>query len=209
MDNTIKVNGIWVPANDQHIESWLSGEPFTQNKCLNAFLAYCQVKKIKFNKAIDIGAWCGTWTVALQDICKKVVAFEPDPLHYECLVKNVSKSSETHQLAVGSKNKLISLSADKHTQAKRVVGEGNIPMVTIDELKIKDVDILKIDVEGFEMEVLKGAYKTLKDAKYLMIELNNNSKKYGYDNGKIEKYLEDLGWKVLLNHWPDKVYVKK
>ena len=209
MDNTIKVNGIWVPANDQHIESWLSGEPFTQNKCLNAFLAYCQVKKIKFNKAIDIGAWCGTWTMALQDICKKVVAFEPDPLHYECLVKNVPEEVETHQLAVGNDKKMISLSEDNFTQAKRVVGEGNIPMVTIDSLNFTDVDLIKIDVEGYEMEALKGADKTLENVKYLMIELNNNSKKYGSSNLEIEKYLRKKGFRIMIKAWPDVVWQKK
>jgi hypothetical protein len=40
-----------------------------------------------------------------------------------------------------------------------------------------------------------------------MIELNNNSKKFGASNGVIEKYLDELGWKILINRWPDKVFV--
>ena len=46
-------------------------------------------------------------------------------------------------------------------------------MVTIDSLGLADVDMIKIDVEGYEMEVLKGAEKTLENIQYLMIELNN------------------------------------
>ena len=32
-----KVNDFWVPATDVHIDKWKSGQPFTQNKCLNSF----------------------------------------------------------------------------------------------------------------------------------------------------------------------------
>jgi hypothetical protein len=57
------------------------------------------------------------------------------------------------------------------------------------------------------MKVLKGGEKTLKKCKFLMIELNNNSKKYQSSNIEIEKYLEDLGFRTLINIWPDKVFV--
>ena len=173
-----KVNGFYVPANDIHIENWKAGQPFTQNKCLEKFITYCENKDKKFNHILDIGAWVGTWSMAMNKFCGRIVAFEPDPLHYECLVKNVSEDIETHQLAVGQEQKMISLSEDDFTQSKRVIGEGTIPMVTVDSLQIEDVDLIKIDVEGYEMEVLKGAIETLKNTQYLMIELNNNTKKY-------------------------------
>ena len=58
------------------------------------------------------------------------------------------------------------------------------------------------------MEVLKGATKTLESVQYLMIELNNNTKKYGSSNIDIEKYMDSLGFKVLMEHWPDKVFYR-
>ena len=103
---------------------------------------------------------------------------------------------------------MISLSEDDFTQSKRVVGEGTIPMITIDSLGIDDIDLIKIDVEGFEMEVLKGAEKTLGNVQYIMIELNNATKKYGSSNIEIENYIGSLGYKVLINHWPDKVFYR-
>jgi len=72
----------------------------------------------------------------------------------------------------------------------------------------EDVDMIKIDVEGYEMEVLKGATKTLESVKYLMIELNNNTKKYGSNNVEVEKHISSLGFKVLMDHWPDKVFYR-
>ena len=71
--------------------------------------------------------------------------------------KKCSDDVETHQLAVGAEQKMISLSRMILHRARRVVGEGSIPMITVDSLGLDDVDMIKIDVEGYEMEVLKGA----------------------------------------------------
>ena len=204
-----KVNGFWVPSDDVHLQDWKQNNNFTQSKCLDKFLTFIEKNALKFNHVLDIGAWVGTWTMKINPFCGRVIAFEPDPLHYECLVKNVPEEVETHQLAVGNDKKMISLSEDNFTQAKRVLGEGNIPMVTIDSLKFTDVDLIKIDVEGYEMEVLKGADKTLENVKYLMIELNNNSKKYGSSNLQIETYLRKKGFRIMIKAWPDVVWHKK
>jgi FkbM family methyltransferase len=204
-----KVNGFWVPSDDVHLQDWKQNNNFTQSKCLDKFLTFIEKNALKFNHVLDIGAWVGTWTMKINPFCGRVIAFEPDPLHYECLVQNVPEEVETHQLAVGNDKKMISLSEDNFTQAKRVVGEGNIPMVTIDSLNFTDVDLIKIDVEGYEMQVLKGADKTLENVKYLMIELNNNSKKYGSSNLEIEKYLRKKGFRIMIKAWPDVVWHKK
>ena len=100
------------------------------------------------------------------------------------------------------------MSDDNFTQAKRVVSEGSIKMIAIDDLACEQVDLIKIDVEGYEMEVLKGAERTLTDTQYLMIELNNNTKKYGSSNTDVESYLRDIGFRVLIEHWPDKVFYR-
>jgi len=205
----IKINGFWVPENDVHLKDWQEGKSFTQNKCLDRLIKHCQKEDIKFKKIIDVGAWVGTWTMSMLDYCEQAVAIEPDPMHYECLVKNLPSDVQTHQCAIGNESKFVSLSDDNFTQARRVMGEGKIPMVTIDSLNIKEVDLIKIDVEGYEMEVLRGAVDTLENADYLMIELNNNSKKYGSSNLEIEKYLAKLGFKPMIKLWPDVVWRKK
>jgi len=203
-----KVNGFWVPSNDIHLEEWKAGQPFTQNKCLLKFLDYCQIQNKKFNTVIDIGAWCGTWAKAMEPFAKKVIAFEPDKVHFACLERNCTINCDPRQEAVGSENKHISLTEDDFTQAKRVEKEGDIRMVTLDSLAYENVDLIKIDVEGYEMEVLKGADNTLADTQYLMIELNNNTKKYGSSNIDVEKHIKSLGFKLLLEHWPDKVFYR-
>ena len=204
--NIEKVNDFWVPSNDVHIEQWKSGLPFTQNKCLNKFIKYCESQTKKMKTVIDVGAWCGTWAKAIEPFAKKVIAFEPDQTHFECLQRNCTVNCTPRMEAVGAQLQEVSLTEDNFTQAKRVDEKGNIRMITLDHMAYEDVDMIKIDVEGYEMEVLKGATKTLESVKYLMIELNNNTKKYGSNNIEVEKYIVSLGFKVLMEHWPDKVF---
>ena len=203
-----KINDFWVPSNDVHIEDWRSGQPFTQNKCLNKFLEYCESQKIKMKTVIDVGAWCGTWSKAMESYAKRIIAYEPDKLHFHCLEKNCTFNCVPRMEAVGSRMGVVSLTEDNFTQAKRIKDEGTITLVTLDSTDYSDVDMIKIDVEGYEMEVLKGASKMLETVRYLMIELNNNSKKYGSNNIEIEKHIQSLGFKVLMDHWPDKVFYR-
>jgi len=203
-----KVNGFWVPSNDVHLNDWKQGKPFTQNKCLLKFLDYCKIQNKKFKTVIDVGAWCGTWAKAMEPFTKKVIAFEPDRIHFKCLQRNCTINCDARNEAVGSEIKTISLTVDNFTQAKRVNTAGNIRMATLDSYNYENVNMIKIDVEGYEMEVLKGAEKTLENVQYLMIELNNNTKKYGSSNADVETYLKGLGFKVLMEHWPDKVFFR-
>jgi len=203
-----KVNDFWVPSNDVHIEQWKAGAPFTQNKCLNKFIKYCESQNKKMKTVIDVGAWCGTWSKAIEPFAKKVIAFEPDKVHFECLQRNCTINCDPRMEAVGAEVMEVSLTEDNFTQAKRVNEKGNIRMINLDYMNYQDVDMIKIDVEGYEMQVLKGATKTLENIKYLMIELNNNTKKYGSNNMEVEKYIASLGFKVLMDHWPDKVFYR-
>ena len=119
--------------------------------------------------------------------------------------------------AVGSKTGFVKLSEDTATQNTRVIEEaGNIPICTLDSLDLQDVDMIKIDVGGYEMEVLKGAHKTLtfndenqSNVKFLMVELNHNTEKYKSSNKEVKEHIvKNLGFKVLMSEWPDIVYYR-
>lgn len=49
---------------------------------------------------------------------------------------------------------------------------------------IKKIDILKIDVEGFELQVLIGANKILANTNYIIIEIQNNKMYLNYSKKK-------------------------
>jgi FkbM family methyltransferase len=67
-----------------------------------------------------------------------------------------------------------------------------IPMVSIDSLNLKRLDFLKIDVEGMEIEVLKGGKNTLKQCRPIMlIEVIKS------DKAELEKFIKSLGYHVF------------
>ena len=64
---------------------------------------------------------------------------------------------------------------------------------TLDNLKLKKVDILKIDVEGFEYDVLQGASKLLQEQKpRLILEVHSIELR-----GKCETFLSKLDYKLI------------
>jgi len=205
-------DGLWVPSTDAQIEQWREkGYPHMQDTCLKQFEKWCQSQNKKFNTIVDIGAWCGTWAITMQQYAKNVYCYEPNKTHYECLQRNVAPYGHIriYNQAIGNEDGYISLSQESSTQNTRVLLEkGETKISKLNSLEIDDIDMLKIDVEGLEMEVLKGASHRLEKIKYIMIELNNNSKRYGSSNLEIEKHLKDLGYKILIKTWPDIVYYK-
>ena len=130
-----KVNNLWVPSNDIHIEQWKNGQPFTQNKCLNSFIEWCDSQHQTFRTVLDIGAWCGTWSIAIAKYSQRVHAFEPDKTHFTCLTRNVAPyvNVDPKMIALGDSNDMVSLSNDDFTQAKRIIENGNIQLQTIDD----------------------------------------------------------------------------
>ena len=204
--------GLWVPSNDAQIEQWREkGHPYMQDTCLDKLIEWCKTNDKKFNHIVDIGAWCGTWTLSMQQFTKKIYCYEPNNLHYGCLARNVGsyENIETYNQALGNEDGFVKLTDESATQNTRVLLEkGQTKISKLDSLGYNNIDLIKIDVEGFEMEVLKGAEETLKGVKYIMIELNSNTKKYGSSNSKIEKHLKSLGFKSLIKQWPDQVFYR-
>ena len=208
-----KINNFWIPSNDEQIEKWRKeGHPHMQDRCLNRLLTHCKVRNIKFKTILDIGAWCGTWSLAMQKYAENIFCYEPNKTHFACLEKNLAPfcNISLYNCAIGNEEGFVKLTEETATQNTRVIQEkGDTKICTIDSLNLDNIDLIKIDVEGFEMEVLKGATETIKNVQYIMIELNNNTKRYGSSNLEIEKYLPKLGFRTLIKIWPDVVYRRK
>jgi hypothetical protein len=88
---------------------------------------------------------------------------------------------------------------------------GSTPMETLDAFGIADVDLVKIDVEGYERFVLEGARQTLLRYKpVVIVEQKSGSDRYAVDRLAALRYLESLGAGVVdrvvddfIMAWPD------
>ena len=119
--------------------------------------------------AIDIGAHIGAHTLSMAKRAEKVYAFEPQPKLFRELVANVAlneiKNVEPYCCAVGDtfgEIELSPLTAGNEGATPLRGGSGTlVPLLPLDALCLKNVSLIKIDVEGMEDRVLVGAKKTL------------------------------------------------
>lgn len=161
-------------------------------KFLTTFLNY------KPNLCIDIGANNGSFSKFILEKSEncKVIAFEPLPKCYEKLLILKDEYPERFMpvnMGVADKGSILELnfgdedsefaSFSKEINKISYVGESNVNKINVEvisldkyfsELHVDTIDFIKIDTEGFEYEVLKGATKTIDSfkPKFIQIEFN-------------------------------------
>jgi FkbM family methyltransferase len=119
---------------------------------------------------VDIGANIGTHTsFYLKNIkpTKKVYAFEPGHLAFKCLSFNCPNAVRipvglSDKVAIlGITNNVDNPGANYLTKSSEP-NELLVPTMPLDNFQLNDVSFMKIDVEGFEFNVLKGSENTIK-----------------------------------------------
>jgi hypothetical protein len=78
------------------------------------------------------------------------------------------------------------------------MGKGTIPLKTLDSFNLTNIDMIKIDVEGFEGEILAGAMKTIEQNKpVLVIEQQKHEYQNDINETPAIKILEGWGYQVV------------
>jgi len=144
---------------------------------------------------IDVGANIGQFARSVKVFYPNatVISYEPDPIVYSRLTKNIADLDKmyAHNIGLGEseglatffRHELSVMSTFRHASGDGYSRE-HAPSLMIRRLDgTIDAnlypDLLKIDVEGFELEVLKGGWETLRRCRYLLVELS-----LGRDAGK-------------------------
>jgi len=156
---------------------------------------------------VDVGANIGWLSlVGAKKVGKKgkVLSFEPVPSTNEVLKSNKELNQFTqiqlHEYALGNKEETVTIYPEKENRggASILNHQSNngvkIEVKTLDSLNLTTtISVIKIDVEGFELDVLKGGINTIKkDKPKLIIEhsidRNNTAEQY-----EIYNWILDLG----------------
>lgn len=122
-----------------------------------------------------------------------VEIFEPHPDTFSIMKNNISSFTKIncHNIALGSIERTMELFIETANQGQsnsllkpkyhinqyphiRFNNTIEVPVKTLDSFELgHDYNFVSIDVQGFELEVLKGAKKTLSNVDYLIAEINN------------------------------------
>lgn len=166
-------------------------------------LRRCRARRV----AVDVGAHVGLFSYWMVRDFAEVHAFEPVARHRECWTVNVpARASDTlHACALGARAGLVRLEAvtPTSTGGTYVAGAGDVPMQTLDSFALPVVDLLKVDCEGYEADVLRGATQTLVRCQPVCIVEQRPAQVARYRQGAIDaiRGLQRLGAAVA---WTDK-----
>ena len=162
----------------------------------------------------DIGANWGCFSLHLAthpDFKGAVHAFEPFPQTHQDLTSAVRQSGlqktiTCHSLALSDRNGRVGMKLpDKVHSGLGTVDEGSddstITCATADSLPISAPSLIKMDVEGHELAVLRGAAATIASAKPWII-LENWREKPANTLSPLQ-WLEEAGYEIFIPAWID------
>ena len=161
---------------------------------------------------IDIGANIGTTLIPAAKIIKtgKTLGFEPHPRIYQILkeniaVNNLSDQIKLHNCALGKENAILNFSSKQNDDTNNILVNGKgikVPVKKLDdfEAEFEIVNLLKIDVEGFEKFILQGGHKMMYKTECIYFEVSeDNFKEYGYSIQELLHTIELAGFKLFIS----------
>jgi FkbM family methyltransferase len=201
--------GVWFPDHEIHLQDWMQkageivdGRGTYQIKKLRTAVGLCKQRRV----AVDVGGHVGLWSMQLVKLFGRVHAFEPVAAHQECFVKNVIEHGVgdpiLHEYALGEQEGQIAISTEQGSSGNSHINAkvpGSIPMKTLDSLALDEVDFMKLDTEGYEENILRGAIETIKRCRPVIIveqKRDMAEARFGLRPRGAVTFLESLGYKL-------------
>ena len=137
----------------------------------------------------------------------KVLTFEPNPANCDIIEKNISQNSIKNIIlerkAVGAEHGIVKIN-DSSNASINTSGKGiEVELVFLDEYKRLDPTFIKIDVEGFEGHVLKGAKSILLNRPKIAMEVHTDQLEYyGSSISDLLELLNIENYKIWIQ-WED------
>jgi len=184
----------------------------------------------KYDHVVDVGAHVGISVHHWAKHFNKVSAFEPMKDHFDCLKKNTEQLSnvEIYNTAVSDQEGLLygSYRSTKNSGSFQLLDSSykqpnkksprqlyEISVKKLDSFNFDNLNLLKIDVEGWEFEVLKGAIETIKNHKpVLLVEFTGGESRkslHRYDVNEYNKLIDKLNYQAVATVESDTIYVPR
>lgn len=173
---------------------------FDMAEDLKIVLTYVRERDV----VVQAGGNCGVWPRALAPLFSTVYTFEPDKTNFGALAFNTVDFPNVIAMnaALGMHRGMVSMFTEQrelhNCGALFVKPGGRVPTLRVDDLALTACDLLYLDIEGFELDALRGASATL-DAFGPVVALEDKglSERYGISKGEAETWLaREHGYKV-------------
>jgi FkbM family methyltransferase len=155
---------------------WLRWHLMHQPKTAEQELSYLDRIVPEGAVTVDVGANCGLYTRKLAQLSRRVYAFEPSHAMADLLRRTSAPNVSVHEVALSDHTGHAELFIPQDGQdlihglaslepgvgaSSKAVASVNVPTARLDAIIRQDVAFVKIDVEGHELNVLKGAVELL------------------------------------------------
>lgn len=197
-----QVRGIWLPDADEHLAEQIlnPANPVIEGKGTyqrNKYLAALEHVGLR-GHAVDIGANVGLWSRLMVMDFGQVTAIEPVAAHRDCFDLNVS-GARMLPVAVGDKAGMLHIEVSpEHMMSAFVADQGEaVAVVTLDSLELWPVDLIKIDIEGYEYQCLVGGEQTIRAWRPVVIleQKPGHAERYGRGQWDAVELLKSWGMK--------------
>ena len=204
------VEGWYLPDGEKHFAHYLNEAK--KSKFPREYQKLQRDKSIefvdRFETAIDVGACVGFWAKDLCKLFKKTICFEPFEKSSDCLKENLKEFNnyELYNVALSNQNGIGDLLVSEEGIGSNSLNDFALNKSTsiriekkrLDDYHFTNVDYIKIDVQFYELFVLKGAYKTIKENNPLLcIECARRNKEELAYVKKISEFLTKLDYKIV------------
>jgi len=165
---------------------------------MTKYLQYLKGRKM----VVCAGGNQGMYPRLFGRLFETVYTFEPDPLNFYCLVNNCqSENIIKINAALGDEATTVQMKiqVENNRGMNQVIPQmGNIPQLKLDSFHLNHLDLLQLDVEGYELNVLKGAEEHIKKFKpVIACERGGND---------IENFLFPIGYSKADQSFADVIY---
>ena len=183
-------------------------------------------KEIRLGQTIiDVGANIGYYTLLFSKLTGadgQVFAFEPEPLNYKILTENLAQNGRTNVVAFNQAasdvpgNSFLYLSPENYGDHQAYAsGEDrqriSIQMARIDDLVPGPVDLIKLDIQGFEFHALKGMQRILRESLHLTIFIEfwpEGLRRAGSGAEEFLAFLRMLGFEIFyINEYAERLEI--
>ena len=179
-------------------------------------------KDIDKNVMIQAGGNVGVYAWQYAQMFDSVYTFEPEDLNFYCLERNIAdqknikatkaflgKQSGTAGIKNHANDKAVARTdkypdgrpTEYNTGAYEINGIGEIPVIDIDSMNLPQCDLIHLDIEGSELDALKGAENTIKQHKPILCL------EWFYNTDILKDVLDDWGYEeIAMAMGSDKIF---